>query len=306
MYDIIIIGAGVGGLTSAIYAKEANKSVLILEKVGAGGQLNNINKITNYPGFSQISGYELTENIKNQALNLGVELKREEVISVKLNEKIKKITTHKNIYEAKAVIIATGAYAKQLELNGEKQFLGRGLSYCATCDGNFFKEKTVAVIGGGNTSMDDCIYLNGIAKKIYLIHRREEFTATDKLLNQVKHLIGEENSKIEVLTNSVVVELKGEEKLEQIKVLNKKENTEKMLQVEGLFVAIGRKPDTEFLNGQVMLDESGFILTDENMATNIKGVFAVGDVRKTPLRQVVTACSDGAIATNSIIKGINT
>lgn len=306
MYDIIIIGAGVGGLTSAIYAKEANKSVLILEKVGAGGQLNNINKITNYPGFSQISGYELTENIKNQALNLGAELKREEVISVKLNEKIKKITTHKNIYEAKAVIIATGAYAKQLELNGEKQFLGRGLSYCATCDGNFFKEKTVAVIGGGNTSMDDCIYLNGIAKKIYLIHRREEFTATDKLLNQVKHLIGEENSKIEVLTNSVVVELKGEEKLEQIKVLNKKENTEKMLQVEGLFVAIGRKPDTEFLNGQVMLDESGFILTDENMATNIKGVFAVGDVRKTPLRQVVTACSDGAIATNSIIKGINT
>ena len=171
MYDIIIIGAGPAGLTSAIYGAQANKSVLVIEKIGAGGQVANINNITNYPGFKSVNGFELSENMKEQAKEAGAEIKSEEVISVNLNGEIKEVFTHKNKYASKAVIIATGAYAKPLEVKNEKEFLGKGLSYCATCDGNFFKNKVVAVVGGGDSSMDDCIYLANLAKKIYLIHR---------------------------------------------------------------------------------------------------------------------------------------
>lgn len=302
MYDIIIIGAGAGGLTSAIYAKEANKSVLILEKMGAGGQMQNINEITNYPGYKKISGYELSENMRSQAVNLGAEIKREEVVSVDFSNKIKKIKTHKNEYESKNVIIATGAYAKPLDLSNEKEYLGKGLSYCATCDGNFFKNKTVAVVGGGNTSFDDCLYLYNLASKIYLIHRRDTFTANDKFKNKLDVLIQEDSNKIEILKSTVVTKLIGDKTLSGIEILNKKNNHASVLNIDGLFVAIGRRPDTEFLNKQLKLDEKGFIITNENMETNVQGVYAIGDVRNTPLRQIVTACSDGAIAVSTIIK----
>jgi len=299
MYDIIIIGGGPAGLTAGIYAAEANKKVLILEKMWAGGQTANINNITNYPGFESVNGYELTQKMKNQAKNAGAEFKKEEVVWCDLLHETKIVKTHKNEYSSKCVIIASGAYAKSLDLKNEKEFLGKGVSYCATCDGNFFKDKVVAVVGGGNSSMDDCVYLSNLASKIYLIHRREVFTASEKLLNKVKVL---EENKIQKITNSVVTELVGKEKLEKIKVLNKITNQEDYLNVDGLFVAIGRKPDTDIFLGQVELDGNGFIKTNQNMETNIPNVYAVGDVRVTPLRQIVTACSDGAVAVNAFLK----
>lgn len=302
MYDIIIIGAGPAGLTSAIYGAQANKSVLVLEKMGAGGQTANINLITNYPGFKEINGYELSERMKDQATALGATFKREEVVSVSLNGEIKKIKTHKEEYECKAVIIATGAFAKPLEVENEKEFLGKGLSYCATCDGNFFKNKVVAVVGGGNSSMDDCLYLENIAKKIYVIHRREEFKATEYLFNRVKEL-ADNNGKIEFLTNCTVSKIIGDnDKITAVEVFNKKQNKTNILNVDGLFVAIGRKPDTEIFAGELNLSENGFIETNSSMQTNIKNVYAVGDVRNTNLRQIVTACADGAIAVSDFIK----
>lgn len=301
MYDIIIIGAGPAGLTAAIYACEANKRVLILDKMGAGGQMANIHSITNYSGFENISGYQLTLKMEEQAKKLGAEIKREEVVSCSLLEENKIIKTHKNEYIAKNIIIATGAFAKALDIKNEKEFLGKGLSYCATCDGNFFKDKVVAVVGGGNTSMDDCIYLSNLVSKIYLIHRREQFTASERLFNKVKELAGQGN-KIEVLTNCVVTKIQGTDKLEKITILNKKTNSEKELNVDGLFVAIGRKPETDIFASDLKLNSSGFIETNEKMETNINGVYAVGDVRDTPLRQIITSCADGAIAVNTILK----
>ena len=184
-------------------------------------------------------------------------------------------------------------------MQNEKNFLGKGLSYCATCDGNFFKGKTVAVVGGGNTSMDDCLYLSNLASKVYLIHRREQFTANSNLLNKVKNLTNGGN--VEIITNSVVTNILSNEFIDGIEVYNKKNNNSKQLSIDGLFVAIGRKPDTEIFAGMVEVNKNGFIKTDERMRTNIKNVYAVGDARETPLRQIVTACSDGAIAVNTII-----
>lgn len=296
MYDIIIIGAGPAGLTAAIYAGQANKKVLVLEKIIAGGQVANIYEIKNYPGFLSINGFDLSEKMKEQAKSYGVEIIREEVVSVSLKETTKIVRTHKNEYVAKNIIIATGAYAKSLDLQNEKQYLGKGLSYCATCDGNFFKNKVVAVVGGGNSSMDDCLYLSNVAKKVYLIHRRDEFRANSGLLSNVKAL---EN--IEIITNTIVTKILGDDILQSIELLNKKTGDYKNLNVDGLFVAIGRKPDTEIFSNEIELTQDGFIKTDEQMRTSVKNVYAVGDVRTTSLRQIITACADGAIAVNTII-----
>lgn len=301
MYDIIIIGGGPAGLTAGIYAGEANKKVLILDKTGYGGQMSNINNITNFSGYDSINGFDLTLKMKNQAIKAGAEFVAEEVVLCDLMGEVKTIKTHNNEYKAKNVIIASGAFARTLDLQNEKEFLGKGLSYCATCDGNFFKDKVVAVVGGGNSSMDDCIYLNNTARKIYLIHRRDKFTATEKLLNQVNTLT-ENDGKIEKILNHIVTRLHGNEKLEGITIMNKVSGEEKTLNVDGLFVAIGRKPDTDIFVEHLNLDKGGFIVTNEKMETNIEGVYAVGDVRTTPLRQIITACSDGAIAVNSILK----
>lgn len=304
-YDIIIIGGGPAGLTAGIYGTMANKKVLILEKSYAGGQVAEINLIKNYPGFEEINGYDLSIKMKNQAKNLGVIFKTEEVVSCALQEDVKTVTTHKNTYTAKAVIIATGAYARPLDVKNEKQFLGKGLSYCATCDGNFYKDKIVTVVGGGNTSMADCLYLSNIAKKIYLVHRRDVFRAQESSLNKVKLLATGENAKIEILTNYIVTDLIGDENLKEIEILNKLTNKKRILQTDGLFIAIGRKPDTELFANQVALTQDGFIQTNEKMQTNLKNVYAVGDVRNTTLRQIVTACSDGAIAVMDFIRQNN-
>lgn len=301
-YDIIIIGAGPAGLTAGIYGAMANKKVLLLEKSYAGGQVAEINNIKNYPGFVEINGYDLSIKMKNQAKNLGVVFKTEEVVSCSLTNDIKTVTTHKDTYSAKAVIIATGAYAKSLDVNNEKQFLGKGLSYCATCDGNFFKDKVVTVVGGGNTSMVDCLYLSNIAKKIYLVHRREVFRAQESTLNKVKALALGKDAKIEILTNYVVTDLIGDEKLQKIEILNKLTNEKRYLQTDGIFIAIGRKPDTELFANQVKLTNDGFIETNEKMQTNLKNVYAIGDVRNTTLRQIVTACSDGAVAVMDFVR----
>lgn len=296
MYDYIIIGAGPAGLTAGIYASMANKKALIIEKMYAGGQLTIINNIKNYPGFEEINGFDLSLKMKSQAEKLGAKIVTEEVVSVELLNDIKKVKTHNNTYEAKAVIIATGAFAKQLEVKNEREFLGKGVSYCATCDGNFFKDKTVAVVGGGDTSLEDCLYLSNLAKKIYLIHRREVFRGKEGTLNKVKALASDKQGKIEILTNYVVTNLHGNDKLEKITIQNKISGEEKDLNVDGIFVAIGRKPDTAIFADQVKLTDGGFIETDDLMRTNIKNVLAVGDVRNTNLRQIVTACADGAVA----------
>jgi len=301
LYDIIIIGGGAAGLTAGIYARMANKKVLILEKSFWGGQVASIYSIKNYPGFEQIDGFELSQKMYKQAKNLGVEFATEEVKSVDFLQEVKVVVTHKNTYEAKAVIVATGAYARPLDAKNERQFIGKGVSYCATCDGNFFKNKTVAIVGGGNTSFEDCLYLSSLAKKIYLIHRRDKFTAHQTSIDKVKAMAVGDEAKVEILQNCVVTKLDGGDTLKQIEVLNKLTNQTKTLQVDGLFVAIGRKPDTEIFANQLKLTSNGFIETDVNMQTNIKNVYAVGDVRNTPLRQIVTACADGAVAVNNFI-----
>lgn len=300
MYDLIIIGSGAGGLACAIYSAMANKKVLILEKNWLGGQTANIHQIKNYPGFSSISGYELAEKMISHAKSLGAEIKLEEVTEVLLNEDIKTVKTHKNTYNSKGVVIATGLRSRPLDAKNQSEYVGKGLSYCATCDGNFFKDKIVAVVGGGDVAMHDCIYLSGLAKKVYLIHRRDVFTAKTHLYEKVLELKNQD--KVEIITNTTVENLYGENVLEAIEILNKVNGNVTKLNIDGIFVAIGSTAETELFNNQIALDEKGFVITDKNMQTNIKNVFAVGDVRVTELRQIVTACSDGAIASTTFIK----
>ena len=299
MYDIIIIGGGPAGLTSAIYAKEAGKSVLVLEKIGAGGQVNNIFNVTNYPGFVGINGFELAQKFKEQANLIGAEFKSEEVVDVRLDKPIKKVKTTKDEYEAKNIIIATGANAKKLGINKEDYFYGRGISSCATCDGNLFKNKVVAVVGGGNSGISDCLYLKNIAKKVYLIHRRDEFRASASGVATIKN----NNDKIEIITNSVITKLIGDEKLNAIEITDAKTGKGEVIDVDGVFVAIGRSPQTDIFKDKLNLDKNGHIITNNNMETSQKGVYAVGDVRNTNLRQIVTACADGALAVNAIVNG---
>lgn len=306
MYDTIIIGAGPAGLTAAIYALRAKKKVLMLERMLPGGQVAMTNLIENYPGFEKISGMELATKMFEQAVKLGLEIVYSDVLEYDITGNIKKVRTHNGTYESKTILLCLGAFAKQLEVENEQKFVGNGISYCATCDGNFFKDKTVAVIGGENTSIEDTLYLYDIVKKIYLIHRRDAFKVEEEALNRVQTLSTNPNSKIKILLNCAVTELKGNNKLESIIIENKKDKKLEEIKVDGLFVAIGRKPDTDLLKGILELDSMGYIITDENMKTNISGVFAAGDVRHKTLRQIVTACADGAISSVSINNYITT
>lgn len=303
MYDIIIIGGGPAGLTASIYALRAKKSVLLIERYAPGGQVAQTGKIENYPGFKSIDGLELSNLMFEQASDLGLETIYTDVIKYDLLGKIKKVETYDGTFECKAVVLALGAVARQLDVENEKKFIGRGISYCATCDGNFFKDKNVAVVGGGNTSFEDCLYLADIVNKIYLIHRRDEFRGDKHTLLKLKEF--EKVGKIEFVLNSVVKALNGEDKLTSVVVENKIDKTLREIPVDGLFVAIGRRPDTSLIQDVVTLDENGYIITDENMRTNIDGVYAVGDVRQKRLRQIVTACSDGAISAVDIIDYIS-
>lgn len=297
MYDIIIIGSGIAGLTSAIYALNNKRKVLILESQTYGGQIINSNIINNYPGFLEISGFDLMTNIYNQVKNLGGVIKYEEVLEITKN---KKVITKNETYEAKSIIISTGLSPRKLNLENEDKFIGKGISYCATCDGSFYKDKDVMVVGGGNTAIEDVIYLSNICKKVYLVYRRKELRKDVNLTEKVKEL-----SNVEIIYNSNIEKLNGDESLNSVDIINK--DTEKITNIiiDGLFVAIGKIPSGNIFKDLLNVTENGYIITDEDCHTNIDGIYAAGDIRKKRLRQLVTAASDGAIAAIEAIKYIN-
>lgn len=292
MFDIVVIGAGPGGYTAALYAARAGLTVLVLEKMTPGGQMGTTDVIDNYPGFPEgVGGFDLAMQMKQGAERFGVQTKMAAVKSVDLSGEVKKVVTAKEEIEAKAVIIATGAHPRPLGIQREAELTGKGVSYCATCDGMFFKGKDVAVVGGGNTAVSDVLYLAKICRKVYLIHRRDELRAS-KVYR--KTLEGLEN--VELVLDSEVTALTAEQKLSAVSVRNKVTGDEKELPVEGLFIAVGNIPNAELFSGQLDMDENGYIAADETTRTNIPGVFAVGDVRTKALRQVITAAADGAVA----------
>lgn len=293
MYDLIIIGAGPAGLTAALYALRANKKVLILESNCYGGQIVNASNVENYPGISNITGFDYATVLYNQVINLGVKFKYEKVISI---DKDKSVITNNNTYKSKAIIIATGVNNRKLEIDNEDKLIGKGVSYCATCDGNFYKEKIVAVVGGGNTALTDALYLSDIAKKVYLIHRRDTFRGDKKYLNELKN-----KANVEFVLNSTIIKINGTEKLESIDIKDNLENINN-LEVSGLFVAIGQVPNNELFSNMIELDDYGYIKSDDGVHTNIESIYVAGDTRDKKLRQLVTAVSDGAIAATTAIE----
>lgn len=292
IYDVIIIGGGPAGMSAAIYSSRARLKTLIIEKAGCGGQIAITDHLENYPGFETgINGFELAVKMQTQATTFGSEITYGEVLSVEVEGNIKKVVLQDKVFETKTIIIASGAAFKKLNVPGEEEFIGKGVSYCATCDGPFFRNKEIAVVGGGDSALQEALYLTKFASKVNLIHRRNEFRAAKILQEKVLA-----NEKINVILDSVVEEICGTQMLDSLKVKNVKTGSVINLAVNGVFLFVGWQPNTKFLeNSKINLD-SGYIVTDENMRTNIDGVFACGDVRKKQLRQVVTAVSDGAIS----------
>ncbi|MBQ8796797.1 MAG: thioredoxin-disulfide reductase [Oscillospiraceae bacterium] len=287
VYDLIVIGGGPGGYTAALYAARAGLSVVVLEKLSAGGQMALTHQIDNYPGFPEgIDGFELGEKMQAQAEQFGAKTEYAQVEAVELNADPKAIHTDSGVFYGKTVVIATGADPKKLGLPNEDALIGKGVAYCAACDGQFYRGKTVAVIGGGNSAAADALLLSRVAKKVYLVHRRDSLRA-DK--SSSDPLFKAEN--VEFIWNSQVVELLQEEKLTGIRLQDGR-----VLSCDGVFISIGRDPATKLVKGQLELDDRGYILADETTKTSLPGVFAVGDVRKKPLHQIVTAVADGAVA----------
>ena len=299
LYDIIIVGAGPAGLTAAIYAGRANKKVLVLEAKTYGGQIINTPDIENYPVEEHISGFDFATKIYNQAKNLGAEIVFEKVIEIKDLGKEKEVVTNKNTYKTKTIILATGSENRKLGLPNEDELVGKGISYCATCDGAFYRKKTVAVVGGGNTALEEALYLSNLVEKVYLIHRRDEFRGEETTVNKLK-----EKDNVEFIYNSNVTKLNANERLESIEVTNK-DGSIQTINVDGLFVAVGRIPENQNFAKVINLDESGYIVAGENCNTNVDGIFVAGDNRVKEVRQLVTATSDGAIAATEAIKYIN-
>lgn len=299
MYDIIIIGAGPAGMTAAIYGKRALKSVLILEAITYGGQIINTLDIENYPVEAHISGFDFATKLYNQVIDLGAEIKYEKVTEIIDKNEYKEVMTSKNTYQSKTIIIATGADNRKLGLENESDLIGKGISYCATCDGNFFKKKDVAVVGGGNTALEDALYLSSIANKVYLIHRRDQFRGDQSVVEKLK-----EQDNVEFVYNSNVTKLIADESLTSIEVTNKDGST-KNIPVKGLFIAIGKVPENENFKNLINVDEAGYIIADESCHTNIPGIFVAGDTRNKELRQLVTATADGAIAATEAVKYLN-
>ncbi len=292
MTDIIIIGAGTAGLTSAIYALRAGKNVLVLEEKMYGGQIINTPDIENYPGFKNISGYEFATNLYNQAKELGMIYKNEKVLEIQEDSNgTKTVVTDKETYTAKAVIIASGAKNRPLGIDREQEFTGKGVSYCATCDGAFFRGRDVAVVGGGNTALEDSLFLSSYCNTVYVIHRRDEFRGD---VREVEKLKAKDNVKL--IMDSQVTDIIGEDMVSGIKVKNLKGGEEREIKVNGLFIAIGQMPDNERFKNLVDLDEKGYIIAGEDCRTSTAGIFAAGDCRTKNVRQLVTAAGDGAVA----------
>lgn len=290
MIDVIIIGAGCAGLSAAIYVQRAGKQSLVLEANTYGGQIVNTLDIENYPGIAHISGFDFANNLYQQAQNLGTQFAFEEVLEVKDFKDYKEVKTNANTYQAKAIIIATGLQRRKLQLPKEDTLSGRGISYCATCDGAFFKGQDVAINGGGNVALEDAEYLTRFCRKVYLIHRRDTFRADQAEVDKLK-----DKTNIEYVLNSQVTKLNGETKLESIEVTDRDGN-QKTLDVVALFIAIGQIPMNQIFKGLVNMDEAGFIVTDEQCRTSVEGIYAAGDCRQKTIRQLATAASDGAIA----------
>lgn len=292
LYDMIVVGGGPGGYTAALYAARAGMDVMVIERLSAGGQMNLTSQIDNYPGFPEgVDGFQLSSNMQQQAERFGAVTKYAEVLKLELDREVKLVQTNEGEYLAKTVVISTGANPRQLGTPREQAMIGRGVGYCAHCDGGFYRGKTVAVVGGGNSAAAEALYLSRIAKEVILIHRRDSLRAT-----QIYHKPLRDAPNIRFLWDSQVEELLGEEVLTGVKVKNLKTGKEEELEVQGLFVSIGRKPATELVKDQLTLDGAGYIMAGESTETNIPGVYAVGDVRTKELRQIVTAVADGAMA----------
>lgn len=291
-YDIVIIGGGPAGLTAGIYAARAGKKVLVLEGRALGGQIVNAPNVRNFPGVPSISGADLAMNMYKQVLEHGGEVKFERAMGIK--NKI--VYTDGGEYKAKAIILATGAENRKLGLYGEDKLVGKGVSYCATCDGNFYKDKTVAVVGGGNTALEDAIYLADICKKVYLIHRREEFRGDKTTVDKIKAF-----KNVEMILSANVKEILGDEKVEGLE-LEIKDGERKEVKVDGVFFAIGYEPQANEFADSVELDEQGYIKTKDGVHTSTEGIYVAGDARAKDLKQLVTAASDGAIAATVAVK----
>jgi thioredoxin reductase (NADPH) len=295
--ELAIIGAGVSGCSASLYAKRSGLDFFLFEEKTIGGQLFLIEEIENYPGIERIKGYEFAKRLEKMVQDLGIEVRKERVVKLEIKEKEILLRSNKESYLFKGVIVATGSSFKKLGIKGEEEFLGKGVSFCAVCDGYFFKEKVVCVVGGGNSACEEAIYLSQIAKKVFLIHRRDKLRAIDYLQ---KKIFKKDN--IEILFNKTVKEIKGTQIVEEIILEDVEKKEISSLKTSAVFVAIGTKPNTEFLKGIVSLDEKGFIITDEEMRTSLEFIWACGDCRKRPLRQLITASSEGAISAFSAYK----
>ncbi len=299
MYDIIVIGAGTAGLTAAIYGRRALKKVLVFEANSYGGQIINTLDIENYPGFEHIDGYTYSTKLLTQAQNLGAEILFEKVIDIVDKNDYKEVITSNNKYETKTIILATGSSNRKLGIDREKEFIGKGVSFCATCDGTFFKGKDVAVVGGGNAALEEAIYLSNIVNKVYLIHRRDTFSAEYAYVEEIKKI-----GNIEVIYNSNVTKLIGDDRLTSIEVTDK-DNNIRDINIDCLFVSIGQVPENNNFAKLVNVDDKGYIIASEDCHTNIEGIYVAGDTRTKLLRQLVTAAGDGAVAATEAIKYIN-
>ena len=300
MFDIIIVGAGPAGLTAAIYGRRASKSVLVLEAKAWGGQIINTPDIENYPVVAHISGFDFANQLYEQAKALGAEIVLDKVVELRDLGDRKEVVTPRQTYEARTVILATGSENRKLGVEGEDRLVGRGVSYCATCDGNFFRKKTVAVVGGGNTALEDALYLADLAEKVYLIHRRDQFRGEETTVAKLK-----QRENVEMIYNAIVTKLLYEKRLTGIEVTDKLDGSVRTLALQGLFVAVGRIPENENFRSLVELDPSGYAVADESCRTRTPGVFVAGDNRTKAVRQLVTAASDGAAAATEAVKYLN-
>ena len=291
MTDIIIVGAGTAGLSAAIYGVRAGKSVIVFESEVYGGQIVNTPEIENYPGIKNISGYEFATNLYEQATELGAEVKFEKVTGIEDHGTEKTVTTDQGSYSCKSVILAAGAKNRPLGVAREVELTGAGVSYCATCDGAFFRNKDVAVNGGGNTALEDALYLSNFCSKVYLIHRRDAFRGEEKQVQALKN-----KPNVEFVLNATIKELLGDDRLSGVVVVDKLSGEERQISVDGLFVAIGQIPENAAFAAQVELDEKGYISAQEDCKTKSNGIFVAGDCRTKSVRQLATAASDGAIA----------
>ena len=298
MTDIIIIGAGIAGLTAAVYALRSGKSVLVFEKKSYGGQISQSHAVENYPGFSKISGAELSMKLHAQAKDFGCEFKNENVTKV-IDGEIKKVVTNKGEYEARGIIFAMGAEPRKSGLDNEQSLIGRGLSYCAVCDGNFFRGRETMVVGGGSTAVQDALYLSDICKKVYLVHRRDAFRAEESLVNKLR-----EKDNVEFVLDSVLVSAVASPILKSVTVKNVKTDEEREIAVNGLFLAIGQVPATKDFADVLALDEYGYVKAGEDCKVS-EGIYIAGDCRKKPVRQLTTAAADGTVAATLLCEDLD-